>query len=676
MKKLFVFLLGTLCIVVTSTAQNNNSVTSNDTVRIVQLQEVSVNSLKKTPQQQLVNFFKSNNASTLEDIMGRLPELSLIRRGSYGMEPTIRYFGGGQINVQVDGMNIHGACTDKMDPATIYIEPINLENLQVQTTNGGFMNGSSIGGTLNMKMAEPNYLYNNKLTGVFNSGYQTAAKSLYESIRLNYSTGKWAFGASGTYRNNKNYRSGGGAIIPFSQYEKVNYSLSVKFQQDKYTYFKIDVLADDGWNIGYAALPMDAGYAAARIGSFSLHKENHAKRLYKWQTKVYANNVRHFMDDTKRPFVPMHMDMPGESKTFGAYTEGEVRLNKEQKLLFRADGSSTFLKASMTMYQTGQPSMYMLTWPDNRKNQYGVSASWIWQPDSSLQLQITGRTDFISSQLASVEAKDHVAIFDNSFNGRKDFLKNISAQLSKKISSKLKLSTGISYTERIPTASELFGFYLFNASDGYDNIGNPALKSEKALQADVSLLYKWKRSRVQINCYYSKVAYFIAGKINPAFSTMTIGANGVKSYINIPYASVTGAEASGFFKPLTAVDIVSTIRYTLAKDNNNDPLPFVTPIKNINSIRYQPKRFSVQLETETALSQNQVNKQYGEDVTAGYILIHSRFGYNTNIFKNNIELQAGVENIFDKKYHDHLDWGNIARPGRNIYIQLKVIFNN
>jgi len=675
MKKFLTFLPVVLSISVTL-AQNTDSVITGDSMHIIDLKELSVSSKKKTPQQQLIHFFKTNNASTIEDILGRLPEISLLRRGSFGMEPGIRYFSGGQINIQVDGMRIHGACTDKMDPATIYIEPVNLDKLQVQTANGGFMNGSAIGGTVNMSITEPSFLYNKKLTGIINSGYQSAANSFYESLRLNYSSGKLAYAASGTYRKSKNYRSGGGEVIPFSQYEKINYALSVKYQQNKNTYFKTDILADDGWNIGYPALPMDVGYAAARIVSFSMHKENHDRRIYKWQTKIYANRIRHFMDDTKRPFVQVHMDMPGESKTFGIYTEAEASLNPKQKLIIRADGSSAFLKASMTMYQNGQPDMYMLTWPDNRKNQYGIAASWFWQPDSSMQLQITGRTDLITSGLVSRAAKDQVSIFNNSFTGRTDFLKNFSVQVSKKIARRLKLTYGASYTERIPTATELFGFYLFNANDGYDYIGNTKLKSEKSLQADISILYNWNRSRVQINGYYSRVFNFIAGRINPLLSTMTIGANGVKSFSNIPYATVAGAEGSGFFKPFTATDIVTTIRYTLATDNKKDPLPFVAPLKNITSIRYQPKKFSVQVESESALSQNQVSKQYGEDATGGYILLHARLGYYTVVFKNNIELQAGVENVFDRKYHEHLDWGNISRPGRNIYFQLKLAFNN
>ena len=652
-------------------AQDNFHV-YNDTIRIIQLQDIQVSGFKKNAQKQLVSFFRNNHAATLEDIMGRLPELCLTRRGAYGMEPSIRYFNGGQVNIQLDGMNIHGACTDKMDPATIYIEPVNLENLLVQTSNTGFMNGSSIGGTLNMKLAEPDFSTMKRLTGTFSSGFQTASKSLYESARLNYASGRFAMAASGTYRKNNDYRSGGGTIIPFSSYEKVNYSLSLKFKQNRYNYFKVDLLADDGWNIGYAALPMDVGYAAARIGSVSFHHENISKKMYKWTAKLYTNSVRHFMDDSHRPLVAMRMDMPGKSSTSGGYAEAYMKLTEKHKLFIRADASSTYLKASMTMHQAGQPDMYMLTWPDNRRNQLGVSASMTWHPVNTWLLQLMGRADIISSKLASAEAKDHVSVFDKSFRGRNDLLKNLSALISKKIGERFKISAGAGYTERMATASELFGFYLFNASDGYDYIGNPSLKPERCYQADLSITYTHKRNSIRLNGYYNRIKNFIAGIINPAYSTMTIGANAVKTNVNLQHATIAGAEATGSFKPAGKWDIVTTIKYGIATDMNHDPLPSVSPLKNLNAVRFQPVPFSIQLETESAFTQNRVSKQWGEDRTAGYFLLHTRFGYKTGIQRVITEIQAGVENILDKEYHDHLDWGNISRPGRNIYILLKV----
>ena len=66
--------------------------------------------------------------------------------------------------------------------------------------------------------------------------------------------------------------------------------------------------------------------------------------------------------------------------------------------------------------------------------------------------------------------------------------------------------------------------------------------------------------------------------------------------------------------------------------------------------------------------------QAGEDKPPGYFLLNTRLGYATTISKSSVELQVGVENIFDKKYYEHLDWGNINRSGRNIYVQTKLLF--
>ncbi len=663
-----------LLIVINCQAQNKNTNLVKDSNRVINLDEVTLITKQNVPQRRLVNFFKANNASTLEDILSRLPELSLTRRGAYGMDPAIRSFNGGQINVLVDGMRIHGACTDKMDPVTIYIEPINLETLELQTASNGFSSGSSIGGTINMKIAEPDYLNNKKVTGIISSGYQTAAKSFYESIRLNYATGKWAMRASATYRHNSNYRSGGGEKINFSQYEKINYSLSVKYLQGAYNFIRADVLMDDGWNIGYPALPMDVGYAGARIGSLSFVHENRQKHLAKFQLKGYANQVHHYMDDTHRPDVPMHMDMPGESKTIGLYSEAEIIINKKQSMMLRADASSTFLKASMTMYQPGQLPMYMLTWPDNKKNQFGLSSSWVLQKDSTTKWQLNARIDFIRATLTTEEAKSQVGIFGFQHASKNNVLKNGSVQFTKKISSTIKANASIAYTERVPTASERYGFYLFNSNDGYDYIGNPQLQPEESLQAEISASYNPARNKVQLSLFYSRISHFISSITNNNVSTMTIGAHGVKTYNNIPHAFVSGLEASCFLKPFQKFDFVSTLRYTYAQDYKDEPLPGIAPLKNVSSIRYQPNKIFYQVETEMAAAQNRIRISSGEDETKPYTLWHVRLGLNSTLFQKNIEIQTGIENIFDKNYHEHLDWGNIARPGRNAYLQIKMMF--
>ena len=38
-------------------------------------------------------------------------------------------------------------------------------------------------------------------------------------------------------------------------------------------------------------------------------------------------------------------------------------------------------------------------------------------------------------------------------------------------------------------------------------------------------------------------------------------------------------------------------------------------------------------------------------------------------------LLAGVDNVFDTYYYDHLDWNSVPRPGRNFFLKLQYQFN-
>ena len=122
------------------------------------------------------------------------------------------------------------------------------------------------------------------------------------------------------------------------------------------------------------------------------------------------------------------------------------------------------------------------------------------------------------------------------------------------------------------------------------------------------------------------------------------------------------------------MDLVSTLRYTSGRDKRNNALPNIAPLKWLTSLNYAINTFSVRMEYEIASAQNRFNTAAGEDATMGYFLLHMGLGYRTTIFKTLFNLQSGVENILDKKYHEHLDWGNISRPGRNIYLQVTVGF--
>ena len=672
MKKIVTLsILGLLGFVNFSQAQKKDL--STDSIVVIRLNEVTVKTCLKNQTEALKDFFIANKNATTEDILSRLPEINMIKRGSYGTEPLIRSYNTGQSNLLIDGMRIHGACTDKMDPVSIYVEPQNLQSIQVQTSHGTQF-GSTLGGTINLKMVSPDIEFNNKLTGNLSSGYQTAANAFFESAVLNYSSNKWAFRGNVTYRNASDYKSSGGTVVPYSAYKKVNYGLSALYLVNEKTTLKTDILLDDGWNIGYPSLPMDVGYAEARIFSISLLKNNPNSKWKNTEYKIYANRIYHAMDDTHRENVAMHMDMPGYSKTWGAFVNSSYSINSKSNLQFRVDFSSTDLSASMTMYQTGQSPMYMLTWPNNRNIQTGIAATYKNRFDSLNTIIISTRIDQFINSLTTEEAKNQLSVLQESTATINKTLKNFSLEFEHRFSKQFSASANLGYGERIPTSTELYGFYLFNAFDNYDYIGSSSLNPETAYKADVKLNYTKPGLQIFLVAYASKINQYILGMYQPTLSTMTIGASGVKQFQNISYAILSGAELGIVYKPAKTVQIVSTFKYNYGADNNKTPLPLIAPLKNITSIRKEIKRWNLLAETEMANPQNRVNFLAKENTTNGYVIANVRLGYSGTIQQNNFSINVGVENIFDKAYKEHLDWSNIKRQGRNFYTVFNFYF--
>ncbi|WP_181163806.1 TonB-dependent receptor [Pontibacter mangrovi] len=668
------FLMGSLALGMWPALAQQQAVPA-DSVRTIVLQEVAVTTKSHSQQQHLQEFYQANRSATTEELIARMPEVSFIRRGSYGMEPTIRAYSPGQVSVMLDGMRLQGACTDKMDPATIYIEPLNLQGIEVQTAGAGSMQAAAIGGSLNMKLAEAELAGAPALSGSVSSGYQSAAQAVLEALRLNYATPTWGLRASGTYRKSQNYRNGKGEKVLYSPYEKANIALNAKYLLEEDLVLKADFIADEGWNIGFPALPMDVGEASARIGSVTLLRENESRRWSRLEARLYANRIAHAMDDSARPDLPVRMDMPGLSRTSGLYVEGSMAPAPNQQLTLRADASSSYLEASMTMYQPGQAPMYMLTWPNNRELQSGVAAQYTLQAGAKTQLQLNSRLQVSRFSVTSAAGRDQLSVFGYGQTRQQFVIPSVSVQASRVLYKKLKGTLSGSFNGRTPSASELYGFYLFSRFDGYDYIGNPALKPEQSLQGELTLSWQEPRLRVQLTGYASRVANYIVGAYEAELSAMTIGAHGVKVYQNEAYALLAGAEASAVYNITAYTQLVSTLRYGYGRSAGGDPLPMVAPLRSVSSLRrYFGDRLWVQGETEMAAAQHRTSARFQEKPTEAFMLWHLRAGYRLETEKKVWELNGGVENLFDAAYREHLDWGQVLRPGRNIFFQASMAF--
>ena len=72
-------------------------------------------------------------AASIDEHLGELRNVNLVRRGSYAWEPVVNNMQTERLSTTIDGMKIFYACTDKMDPVTSYVESGNLQSISLNS---------------------------------------------------------------------------------------------------------------------------------------------------------------------------------------------------------------------------------------------------------------------------------------------------------------------------------------------------------------------------------------------------------------------------------------------------------------------------------------------------------------------------------------------------------------
>lgn len=654
-------------------AQHYRVYDATDTNKPIQLDEVIILHHPDIFEDSTLAFYQSSRLSSLDKLLHHMPDVKQISRGPFAREPMIHGMHAGQIKVTIDGMHIYGACTDKMDPVTAYVEPANLKDIELGAGAAGMAFGPTIGGSLNLHTADPGFSQQYEWSGMVSSDFHSASNGKDIGMQWTASHSHWATEVTSTYRQHQAYRAGGGEIVPHSQYEKLNLSWTGKWLAGKRHLLKADVIYDDGWDIGYPGLPMDVGLAQARIAGVDHTYFPAGKALQRLHSKVYANWIHHRMDDSQREVV-MHMDMPGYSQTTGAFSEAFWTLGDGHELMAKADVHRHYAWADMTMYPDHESPMYMLTWPHTRRWVGGLFFQYSYHMEEHA-FQLNARTDYANTKLTTSLGRQHWAVFGEDLSGADQRMSySISGTWAYALTHRHKFNAVLGYSERLPTLSEQYGYYLYNAQDGYDYIGNPHLSNERAWQATLQYLCQGHHSRLSVKGYYYHIADYIFGAVDPSLSAMTLGANGVKRYHNVPFAHIAGMSASYHLHLSTHWSFIGNAEYLTGWLDDGEPVPQIPPFMGVMALRYKGERWFIQGESDWALAKEQVNHAFGEHPSHGHAIWNLRGVYEWKMMHMVWEAELAIENITDQYYHLFLDWGQIPRAGRNVQIGVEVHF--
>lgn len=616
-----------------------------------------------------VRAFHAKPLSTIEEYLTQSANINMIRRGAYAWEPMINSMPSERTLVTIEGMHIFGACTDKMDPITSYVEVSNLAEASVTSGQHGGSFGATIGGAINLVRNRSGFGAKRWNTAI-SSGYETNGKQIIMGSALNYSSPTFFIDSDVMYRNSQNYEAGNGQEVQYSQFNKINVSATAGVRLAENKSVEASVIYDKATDVGYPALPMDVALAEAVIASAKYDLKPLSGSISKWESKLYFNSVTHIMDDTQRTNVPIHMDMPGRSTTYGGYSS-VVAQQKKHHLKINLNAFYNISAAEMTMYpeNPAENLMFMLTWPDVHTIFSGLSIEDHYQFRPDAALKVTASAGLHSNSVTSDFGLQSMKIFYPQMQETNvRMLKSLAASLI--IKKTVDYSIGLGYGERAPSVSEGYGYYLFNSFDNFDYVGNPTLNNEKSFEANLSAGFRNDKLAIKLVSAFFHITDYIVGTPELSLSPMTIGAQGVKLYGALPFANMINTNAEFEYLISNLVSMRTVLTYSNGRDNTGGSLPFISPFGYLTSLRYRKDNFSADLQLQGNLQQSSYAARYGEDHTPAYAVLNAHAGYLFELKNSRLQSKIGIENMLDAHYSTFGDWNNIPRKGRNLYLNL------
>lgn len=244
----------------------------------------------------------------------------------------------------------------------------------------------------------------------------------------------------------------------------------------------------------------------------------------------------------------------------------------------------------------------------------------------------------------------------------------------------IRLSALLSSGFRSPNVDDLTK--VFDTKAGYVVVPNKDIKPERTYNAEISFSQSLSKFSYGFSVYYTK---FINAIVVDKFlfnDQSTINYQGVMSDVYAPQnkatAHIFGFNVSASLKLTSTLKADATYTYTYGRYNNNNiiiPLDHIPPTFGKVALQHQSKKFYLQLNSlfngwkkiEDYNLNGEDNEQYAtKDGMPNWMILNLQSSFSLS---KNVNLNLGVENIFDKNYRYFAS--GISAAGRNFIVTLK-----
>ncbi len=295
------------------------------------------------------------------------------------------------------------------------------------------------------------------------------------------------------------------------------------------------------------------------------------------------------------------------------------------------------------------------------------------------------------------------------------FLWSLYGAIDRRYSESLVGTASLGFAQRPPTLTELYAAqpFLLLLQNGLNNVtGDPRLDQEKMIQFDLSLDFSTDMVKAGVRGFHSWAMDYITlentrvleGPPNGDVQQVSL------RYVNTDLATLIGGEAFAELFPKSRLSPFMTLKGVDGRDrsrNGNfattngdagtpsqqvaglsrgffsgivgadaEPLPGISPFEARAGVRLRDvsrrPQWNMEFSARMVAHQYRVASSLLENTTPGFTTLDLRGTYQPR-YAEGLTMVAGIENLTDKAYREHLDFRSpggiqILQPGISVYV--------
>lgn len=587
-----------------------------------------------------------------------VPGINVIRKGGTDGDPVLRGMAGSRLGVTLDGETILGGCGMRMDPPTAYVFPATFDRITILKGPQSVRHGPGLSAGLVQFEREPRvfdhpsaHLRGSLILGSFDRNDQSA------EIHAGTPLGSLRISANRTAADD--YSDGDGNRV-HSAYLRWSTHAVLAWTPDPQTLIELSTAFSDG-EAAYADRGMDGVKFARENLGLRFKRTDLTPTLSAIVGQIYHNYVDHVMDNFSLRTPPgMPMLSNPDRHTLGA--RGQVTLTPSQTTEINL-GADTQRNRHTVRRTPAYKTLPRLR--DAEFEQLGLYTDFTFTFGKSHRLLAGARLDFWHAEKFTLPPALPARF------SRNDSLPAGFIRLETDIGAWTAYA-GLGHAQRFPDYWEIIGGQPPKPDTTFESV-----TPEKTTQLDVGLL----RSRGPLTASFSLFANSVDDYIltEPALPTRVRNIN----------ARTFGGEASlgySFAEGWRTEAALAYVRGTNQTDHT--PLAQMPPLEGRLALSYSAHRWTAGALWRLVAAQKRVAPGQGNIVgqdlgpSSGYGVLSLNASYQ---FNQQARLSAGIDNLFDRAYAEHLSKSGAAiagyplttrvnEPGRNLWLKLDLTF--